>query len=112
VRANVVPHPLDVSIVVGPDPGGVTGRTGAAQTFRAAPSGAALYPLELYAACRRVDGAAAAIYHYDPLRHCLEHLRTLEASADTGGPTPYEELVEGSGVVLVLTAVFWRSRFK
>ena len=55
---------------------GVTGAlAGTEQALRTVPSGGALYPLELYVACSRVDEAERALYHYDPLRHGLERLR-------------------------------------
>jgi SagB-type dehydrogenase family enzyme len=91
---------------------GTTARTGAAQTLRAAPSGGALYPLEIYAVCLRVRGAEAGVYHFDPLRHVLEDLGTCASTDEVASLTPYEELVVPSAVVIVMTAVFWRSRFK
>ena len=91
---------------------GVTGGiTGTPQALRAAPSGGALYPLELYVASHRVTGLERALYHYDPLRHGLEHLRPLAAPAGAD-LTPYAEALSDSAAFVATTAVFWRSRFK
>ncbi len=91
---------------------GVTGAIdGTPQALRSAPSGGALYPLELYCACHRVDGLDHALYHYDPLRHGLELLRPLASPAGEA-LTPYGAVVDDSAAVVALTAVFWRSRFK
>jgi SagB-type dehydrogenase family enzyme len=81
------------------------------QPLRAVPSGGALYPLELYVLAQRVDGLAGGLYHYDPWRHALE---CLPARADyaVGDLTAYPELLEPSAALLVVTAVFWRTRFK
>jgi SagB-type dehydrogenase family enzyme len=83
------------------------------QPLRAVPSGGALYPLEVYAMLARVQGVEPGLYHFDPLRHVLE--------ARTPGPSPvealkeasiYPEIVAGCAATLLLTGVFWRSRFK
>jgi SagB-type dehydrogenase family enzyme len=92
---------------------GVTGTLeGAPQTLRSAPSGGALYPLELYVACRRVEGVARALHHYDPLRHGLEELRPLTGEHEVAALTPYDELVTGCAALIVVTGMLWRSRFK
>lgn len=85
---------------------------GTTQALRSAPSGGALYPLELYAACRRVSGAEEALYHYDPLRHRLERLRPISFERDLAALTPYPELLSASAATIAVTATFWRSRFK
>jgi len=85
------------------------GRPG--QPLRAVPSGGALYPLELYLLVQRVDSLDAGIYHYDPLRHALEHL-PARAAHPVADLTAYPELLEPAGVVVLATAMFWRTRFK
>lgn len=92
---------------------GVTGsQPGTPQLLRAAPSGGALFPLELYVAAARVAGLEEALYHYDPLQSVLERLRPLEFRRDVERLTPYPELLGGSAAVVLVTAMFWRSRFK
>lgn len=91
---------------------GVTGTVdGSSQELRTAPSGGALYPLEVYVASHRVEGLDLALYHYDPLRHGLEPVRPLRATLG-GELTPYGEVLADSAAVLAVTAMFWRSRFK
>jgi SagB-type dehydrogenase family enzyme len=91
---------------------GVTGTVaGAEQAFRSAPSGGALYPLELYVVCHHVEELEFALYHYDPLLHRLELLGPLKRRAGAE-LTPYGEVLAESAAVVAMTAVFWRSRFK
>jgi SagB-type dehydrogenase family enzyme len=89
---------------------GVTG-TLAGQQLRSAPSGGALYPLELYVVAAAVAGLEPALYHYDPLRDVLERIRGVRRR-ELAGLTPYDELVVPSAAVVAISAVFWRSRFK
>jgi SagB-type dehydrogenase family enzyme len=76
--------------------------------LRTAPSGGALYPLELYVAAHRIDGIPAGLYHFDPLRHALE---IVEDTVEIGGVSPHGIVAEAAATVFV-TATFWRSRFK
>jgi SagB-type dehydrogenase family enzyme len=85
---------------------------GTPQALRTVPSGGALYPLELYVACRRVQGVEQALHHYDPLRHGLEVLRPLDPTETLVELSPYHELLASSAAFVVVTAMFWRSRFK
>jgi SagB-type dehydrogenase family enzyme len=89
---------------------GVTGADGP-QPFRAVPSGGALYPLELYLAAQRVESLEPALYQNQPLRAALERIRPL-GDDELAGLTPYDELLVPSAAVAMITAVFWRSRFK
>jgi SagB-type dehydrogenase family enzyme len=92
---------------------GVTASVGdTPQAVRTVPSGGALYPLELYVACRNVQGIEPALHHYDPLRHGLELLRPLDGGQALDELSPYHELLESSAAFVLVTAMFWRSRFK
>jgi SagB-type dehydrogenase family enzyme len=82
---------------------------GEEQSLRTAPSGGALYPLELYTALAQVAGVPEGLYHYDPLRHVLEELELGEL--DLREAMVYPELLEAP-VLVFATAMFWRTRFK
>ena len=78
---------------------------------RPVPSGGALYPLELYVVALDVTHVETGVHHYNPYRHCLERLgaasrpRVAEVLVD-------ETLAEHAAALLVVTAMFWRARFK
>jgi SagB-type dehydrogenase family enzyme len=78
---------------------------------RSVPSGGALYPLELYLVALRVDQFEPAVYHYNPYRHRLEHLRRADIESVAVALVD-PQLLEGTAALVVLTAVFWRTRFK
>jgi SagB-type dehydrogenase family enzyme len=92
------------------------GPTGAAehtvQRLRTVPSGGALYPLELYVAATRVEALEPALYHFDPLRHVLERLRPADLPEELAPLTVYPQLFTQSAVVVFITGMFWRTRFK
>ncbi|MET8862777.1 SagB family peptide dehydrogenase [Nonomuraea sp. NPDC004580] len=75
---------------------------------RPAPSGGGLYPVEAYVAAGEPH-VPAALYHYDPVHHVVERVRG-------GDHVPALAGLLGGGdradVVVVLSAVFWRSMFK
>jgi SagB-type dehydrogenase family enzyme len=85
--------------------------TGAVAPGRTAPSGGALYPLELYLLAFDVSSLAAGLYHYDPLRHVLEVLRPGQLRVDVAAAMVFPECTQCS-VMLVVTAMFWRTRCK
>lgn len=83
------------------------------QPLRTAPSGGALYPLEVYLVSAQVADVEPGLYHFDPLRHALE--------ARSQGPAPlaalreaaiYPEIMDGCAATILVTGMFWRSRFK
>lgn len=78
---------------------------------RPVPSGGALYPLELYVLALRVEAVEPGVLHYDPFRHRLEALGSLDprrVAAAVVDPA----VVDNAAALLVVTAMFWRSRFK
>jgi SagB-type dehydrogenase family enzyme len=92
---------------------GVTHDDAHAQRLRAAPSGGALYPLEVYVVSVRVEGAAPGLYHLDPARRVLE-VGTLGSDVFDAleEAAIYPEIVGGCAAMLLVTGIFWRSRFK
>src|SRR5205814_8594525 len=57
------------------------------------------------------DGAPPGLYHYGPLDHLLEQLRDGEQDG-LADALVFRDLLDGCAVVLVVTAMFWRTRFK
>ncbi len=78
---------------------------------RPVPSAGALYPLEAYVVALAVTALETGIYHYDPFRHRLALLGAVsfsslrEAVVDPG-------VADNAAVLVIVTGVFWRSRFK
>jgi SagB-type dehydrogenase family enzyme len=92
---------------------GITAGCPDEQALRSVPSGGALYPLELYAVVARVEGVEAGLYHFDPMRRALEVLRRGSSALESLlAAAIYPETVESSAVTLLVTGMFWRSRFK
>jgi SagB-type dehydrogenase family enzyme len=78
---------------------------------RPVPSAGALYPLELYAAAAAVRGLSPALYHFQPFAHRLSLLAPLawdELRASLVDPAA----ADTAATIIVLSAVFWRSRVK
>jgi SagB-type dehydrogenase family enzyme len=85
---------------------------GVGPQLRAVPSGGGLYPLELFAFAWRVQGLAPGLYHFDPLRRVLEVVRTGDLAAELATAMVYADPATSCAVLIVVTAVFWRTRFK
>ncbi|MFQ6012903.1 MAG: SagB/ThcOx family dehydrogenase [Thermoplasmata archaeon] len=86
------------------------GPDGSTHHFRAAACAGALYPIEVYVACRALDGLPPGVYHLAPRELALTQLRAgdfrsplAEATGEGGGASP---------ATVVLTAIFWRSAWK
>jgi SagB-type dehydrogenase family enzyme len=79
---------------------------------RAVPSGGALYPFELHVAARAVAGVPPGIYRYDQELHALEEHELGDPWPALEAACPLPGLLDGAAVVLLLLAVFGRTRFK
>ncbi len=80
--------------------------------YRAAPSAGALYPLEPRVVANRVEGLPQGIYRYRPRDHSLETVREGDFSRQISLAALGQDVVARASVVLVLAAVFERSRSK
>jgi len=80
--------------------------------LRAAPSAGALYPIEVYPVVHQVTDLAPGLYHYSYADHALEQLRLgdFRGALVQGGVA--QEFLGQANVVLVLTAIFQRTRWK
>lgn len=79
---------------------------------RPVPSAGALYPLELYALVRNVDGLQPGIYHYDAVGDTLEQVSTKPWQDSGSAAFLTWSFVEHAPVILCLSAVFARSQEK
>ncbi|HEX5726106.1 MAG TPA: SagB family peptide dehydrogenase [Longimicrobiaceae bacterium] len=82
---------------------------------RSAPSGGALFPLELYVVAVNVEGLTPGVYHYNTLGHHLEQLgkgTRAEVEEQVGRLLTAGLNYEGVAAVLVVTAVPLRTVFK
>jgi SagB-type dehydrogenase family enzyme len=80
--------------------------------LRAVPSGGALFPLELYVVPWRVEGLQPGLYHFDPLRRVLERLRVEDLTDGIAAAAIYPEPTTRCGALILVTGIFWRTRFK
>jgi SagB-type dehydrogenase family enzyme len=79
---------------------------------RAAPSAGGLYPLELHAFVRRVDGLRDGLYAYDPLGHALEELRRGDLEPELSAALYAWPFVTQANLLLALVARFARTQKK
>jgi SagB-type dehydrogenase family enzyme len=80
--------------------------------LRTVPSAGALYPIETYVALRRVDGIDAGLYHLDVRAQALEPLRAGTVAGDLMIAGLGQDFLRQAPVVLVLTGLFQRTRWK
>jgi len=86
------------------------------QFLRASASGGALYPIEIYVGVINVTGMEPGIYHYNVYEHSLEALKVDKdfpsIFPDAFPIHPETVPVDKSAVVLILSAMFERSKAK
>jgi SagB-type dehydrogenase family enzyme len=97
--------------------GGLTGRLdatehGVMQPVRAAPSGGALYPVELYMCAIAVQGLQQGLYHYAVDRHGLELLQRGNMAERLSEATSDAAMISRAAVVFILAGMFGRGQFK
>ncbi|MBV8341364.1 MAG: SagB family peptide dehydrogenase [Gammaproteobacteria bacterium] len=82
--------------------------------FRTAPSGGALYPLELYVVSKHISCLTAGLYHYNAAQHGLRRLRSGDFSIDLSRVLVefQAHLAFDATAIVMITALFGRSTFK
>jgi SagB-type dehydrogenase family enzyme len=80
--------------------------------LRAAPSAGALYPIEIYPLVHRVESLQRGLYHYNVRDHALELLNPGDLRGEIARHGLMQEFLGQANLVLVLTAVFQRLRWK
>ena len=80
--------------------------------LRAAPSGGALYPFEIYPVVNNVEGLDNGIYHYKVKDHALELVKAGDFSSAIEKAGLGQSMLGDADVTFVMSAVFDRSRCK
>jgi SagB-type dehydrogenase family enzyme len=80
--------------------------------LRSHPSSGALYPIEVYPVVHNVDGLEPGVYHYGLQDHSLDSVRAGDLRASVVRQGLMQEFLGQANVVLVLTVIFQRMRFK
>ena len=82
------------------------------RSFRAAPSGGALYPLEIFFHTAHIPELKAGLYHYNPSANNVRLLRSQDETNEIAKAIAYPQLARGASLLVFLTAIFERSVFK
>jgi SagB-type dehydrogenase family enzyme len=80
--------------------------------FRCAPSGGALYPLDLYCMAMRVTGLPNGLLSYDAKAHSLNLIKLGDYRQRLAAITYLTEAAETAAVCILLVANFPKSKFK
>jgi SagB-type dehydrogenase family enzyme len=80
--------------------------------LKSSPSGGARHPIECYVVALRVRGLSRGLYHYRPDTHALERLPRPTGVRDVTEFLPGQPWYAGASAVVLMTAVFARTRWK
>ena len=80
--------------------------------LRSAPSSGALYPIEVYPVVLNVEGVEPGVHHYSVEDHALELLQPGDFRGDVVRHGLLQDWLGDTGVVLYMTVIFQRMRFK
>jgi SagB-type dehydrogenase family enzyme len=81
--------------------------------LRAAPSGGALYPVDIYTSARRVSGLPRGVYRYEPLEHALVSIDgPLDRHETASRNSALNPTIDSAAAVFLLAATFERNQAK
>ncbi|HEX2098391.1 MAG TPA: SagB/ThcOx family dehydrogenase, partial [Rubrobacteraceae bacterium] len=80
--------------------------------LRAAPSSGGLYPIEAYAVAHEITGLEPGVYHYGVKDHSLAQVRAGDLRHEVVSQGLSQQFLGQCNVVLFLTVIFQRMRFK
>ncbi|MDT7043056.1 SagB/ThcOx family dehydrogenase [Candidatus Nitronereus thalassa] len=86
--------------------------TNLSRSFRAVPSGGALYPLEIFFHCVGVDGLLPGLYHYNSAGHHVRRLRAGDERQSIAEAIIQPDLALEGSLMIFITAMFERTVFK
>lgn len=90
----------------------VTTPSGHVRHLRAAPSGGALYPVELYLGVKRVAGLVPGLYHFAPREEALGRLREGDPEPWLRRACHYHQSLSEAALVVMFAAVLPRTKRK
>ncbi|WP_162950467.1 SagB/ThcOx family dehydrogenase [Rhizobium jaguaris] len=85
---------------------------GVTRPLRTYPSGGGLYPLEVYVLVLSCEGIAPGLYHHDVDVSALTLLQEGDLSAKARSAFINDPMLNRTGIVILISAVFQRSSFK
>jgi SagB-type dehydrogenase family enzyme len=80
--------------------------------FRAAPSGGAMYPLDVFVHAAQIEGLPSGLYHYNPYRHDLAALAGGDRSRQLADALVQSDLAYNTTFLAFIVATFERSTQK
>lgn len=82
-------------------------------SFRPYPSGGGLYPVELYMLAINCKGLANSLYHYNPVKHCLETVdKNPPINLYSQALMNPGNILENCAAVFIMTSIFQRTTTK
>jgi len=80
--------------------------------LRAWPSAGGLYPLDVYVAVQAVEQLPGGVYHYNPIRQCLEEMPCHDAAGFVGRAFFQQPIAIAASAALIFVANFERTTAK
>jgi SagB-type dehydrogenase family enzyme len=79
---------------------------------KTSPSAGARHPGEVYLMALRVEGLSSGLYHYHPVHHHLETIRTTATREKAWLYCARQNFAKNAGALFLMTAVFRRTMWK